>query len=187
MRVIAGTAKGRRLKTLKGVHQRPTTNRVKESIFAMLGEQIHEADVLDLFAGTGNLGIEALSRGARTVLFIDNSVQAREIIEENLHLTQFIDKAEIWLSDCYSALKQLQTKGRGFDLVFADPPYGRGFGRPTLLGLDKYGLLKSEGLFILEHPSDEDIHCPLRSMHKVVEKIFGQTQIQFYQCIQMKE
>jgi 16S rRNA (guanine966-N2)-methyltransferase len=110
VRVIAGTVRGRRLKTLKGLSQRPTTDRVKESVFAMLGGDVLEADVLDLFAGTGSLGIEALSRGARHALFVDTSLQAKEIIDENLHLTNLRDRADIWVSDSCQALKRLQKK-----------------------------------------------------------------------------
>ena len=187
MRIIAGIAKGRRLKTLKGLNERPTTDRVKESIFAVLGQRVLEADVLDLFAGTGNLGIEALSRGARSVLFIDKSARASRVIDENLHLTQFHDKAEVWVCDSYTGLRRLRSKGRIFDLIFADPPYGRGFGVRTILCLDTSAVLKPEGVVVLEHPPDENLNCTLNSIEVIGNKTFGQTHIHFYQCAYKKE
>ena len=187
MRVIAGIAKGRRLVTLKGTSKRPTSDRVKESIFSVLGERIPGTDVVDLFAGTGNLGIEALSRGARSALFVDNSIQARERIEKNLHLTQFRDRADIWRCDCYAALRRLHAEHTVFDLIFADPPYGRGIGLRTLRHLDRHNVLKPDGAFVLEHPSDEDLNYPLDSLEVFSKKTFGHTRVHFYRCIQAKE
>jgi len=181
MRIIAGTAKGRRLKTLHGADKRPTTDRVKESIFAVLGEHILEADVMDLFAGTGNLGIEALSRGARAALFLDSDAQAVRTIKENLRLTQLEDRAEMWRCDAVAALQRLRTERRSFDLVFADPPYGRGYGERTLRCLDRSTILREEGVFVLEHSTNEEVAVSCAHMKMVSEKRFGQTAVHFFQ------
>lgn len=180
MRIISGTAKGRKLKTLKGLDKRPTTDRVKESIFGKLGTKIVGAEALDLFAGTGNLGIEALSRGAKTVLFIDHDTDAKRVIEENLALTHLTDRAEIWRSDVFRALNHFKAEGRTFDVVFADPPYGQGYGEQTLLALERSGVLRDGGLFILEHHSSEKAGSPLKGYYEAAEKTFGQSVVHFF-------
>ncbi|UCE18239.1 MAG: 16S rRNA (guanine(966)-N(2))-methyltransferase RsmD [Gemmatimonadota bacterium] len=187
MRVITGKAKGLRLKTLKGSNKRPTTDRVKESIFSVIGEKVYEADVLDLFAGTGNLGIEALSRGARTALFIDNDHRATRIIEENLELTRFRSKSEIWTSDVFTALLRLRTVSRAFDVIFADPPYEKGFGTKTLVLLEENGLLNTGGICILEHPIREEIRIASNRMKLMTHKLYGQTAVHFFQDIDTEE
>jgi 16S rRNA (guanine(966)-N(2))-methyltransferase RsmD len=187
MRVITGTARGRRLKTLKGLSQRPTADRVRESVFSMLGGQVIEADVLDLFAGTGSLGIEALSRGARSALFVDTSLQAKAIIDENLSLTNLRDRAEIWVSDSCQAVKRLQRKGRRFHVIFADPPYGLGLGSRTLHCLGSCDVLNPGGIFILEHGPHEDLEGRAHSLEAVVEKTYGQTRVHVFQWICHKE
>ena len=187
MRIISGTAKGRRLKTLKGLDRRPTTDKVKESIFSVLGEKIVGADALDLFAGTGNLGIEALSRGARTVLFVDNDIESTQIIEENLELMHLTDKAEVWRSNVFDAFQPFEISGRVFDIIFADPPYGKGYGAQTLLALERSGILGNDGIFILEHHVSEKVGHFYHHLEMVSEKRFGQTAIHFFRQKATKE
>ena len=187
MRVITGTAKGRKLRVLKGLDKRPTTDRVKESIFSVIGEKVCDADILDLFAGTGNLGIEALSRGARTALFIDNDAQATKTIEENLELTHFLNQSEIWTCDVFGALRRLHTISREFDVIFADPPYEKGFGGKTYIILEEKSLLKLQGIFILEHSISEEIPTDSDHMKLMTQKLYGQTAVHFFQNINKKE
>ena len=123
MRVIAGEAKGRRLVAPKGYDIRPTADRVKESIYNILGTAPQGALVLDLFAGSGNLGIEALSRGASKAYFIDSKRQAIELIRKNLEVTGLAERAEIIQSEAERIIPRLSEMGAAFDLIFLDPPY----------------------------------------------------------------
>ena len=187
MRIIAGSAKGRRLKTLKGLDKRPTADRVKETIFAVLGKKIQGAEALDLYAGTGNLGIEALSRDAGAVLFVDNDAGAKKIIEENLRVTLLQDRAQIWRCDVFRALRRCRASGRMFDVIFADPPYGKGFGIQTFLALGECGILKQGGIFILEHQISEEVGADSNQLKVFSEKLYGQTAVHFFQCFKTKE
>ena len=122
MRVITGTARGRRLKELQGMETRPTTDKVKESLFSIIQFDIEGRRVLDLFAGTGQLGIEALSRGAAEAVFVDRRPDAVRLVQENLALCGFTDRARVKSGDALAYLKS----GEKFDLIFLDPPYGTG-------------------------------------------------------------
>ena len=124
MRVITGSARGRRLNELKGTQTRPTTDKVKESIFNCIQFDVEDARVLDLFAGTGQLGIEALSRGAQSAVFVDRRTDAVKLIRENLALCRLSDRAQVVCGDSMGYLSSLRTK---FDIVFLDPPYAEVF------------------------------------------------------------
>ena len=121
MRVITGTAKGRKLKTLEGENVRPTIERVKEAVFSIIQFEIEGRRVLDLFAGSGQLGIEALSRSAASAVFIDADKAAVAVVKENLEVSKLADKATVMQTD---ALAFLQTSNLTFDIAFLDPPYG---------------------------------------------------------------
>ncbi|MBQ6569789.1 MAG: 16S rRNA (guanine(966)-N(2))-methyltransferase RsmD [Clostridia bacterium] len=120
MRVITGTARGRRLITLEGLDVRPTTDKVKEGIFSAIQFDIDGRKILDLFAGSGQLGIEALSRGAQKCVFVDSSSKALNVINRNLQTTGLADKAEVYASDALGYLSRCRDT---FDIVFLDPPY----------------------------------------------------------------
>ena len=137
MRVIAGTAKGTRLgRVPAGV--RPVSDRVREGLFSSIGQRVEGARVLDLYAGTGAVGIEALSRGAEHATFVDSSPSAVAAVRENLRLTSFEERGSVQRSDVLRFLERLRDRDRGFDLVFLDPPYAAGPSEvePALLGLD---------------------------------------------------
>ena len=123
MRVIAGSAKGRRLFAPKGTETRPTSDRVKESLFNILGERVIGGAVLDLYAGSGALGIEALSRGAARAVFVDAEKAAIETIRRNVEGAGFSDRATIRRASAKTALRDLTADGERFDLIFLDPPY----------------------------------------------------------------
>ncbi len=129
MRVITGDARGRRLQTLEGEEVRPTTDKVKEAMFSVIQFEIPGASVLDLFAGSGQLGIEALSRGASSAVFLDSNPKAISVIEENLQHTGLRDRAVVLRQDSLTYLKLCRQK---FDLSFLDPPYHRGLLQETL-------------------------------------------------------
>ena len=137
MRIISGTLKGRRLATPKGDTLRPTSDRVKESMFNILGKKVEGKVVLDLFAGSGNLGIEALSRGARKVIFVEKSGEAFRLIQRNLLACKMEDRSEILLKDVNQAIHRLGEKEESFDLILMDPPYEKGLVQETLKKLKK--------------------------------------------------
>ncbi|MFA5658520.1 MAG: 16S rRNA (guanine(966)-N(2))-methyltransferase RsmD [Oscillospiraceae bacterium] len=146
MRVISGVVRGKKLKALEGLDTRPTSDRVKEAIFSIIQFDLPEASVLDLFGGSGQLGIEALSRGAKKVTFVDSSKAACDIITENLKLTGFLDMAKVVNISSDDFLKS--TKG-GFDIVFLDPPYKKAIIESTLPLLGRS--MNIGGIIICEH------------------------------------
>jgi 16S rRNA (guanine966-N2)-methyltransferase len=161
MRIISGSAKGRRLFTLAGQAVRPTADRVKESIFNILGPSVAGGAVLDLFAGTGNLGIEALSRGARSALFVDGSAPSIAIIRRNLALCAMTARAEVLQGDVLRAIALLRRRRRTFDLLFADPPYEQGLVERTLKALGVHDIGHGDTLVVIEHTRREPLPNPL--------------------------
>src|SRR5512145_2444605 len=132
MRVIGGNARGRRLKVPKGRALRPTAARVKEALFNILPRDLSGLRLLDLFAGTGNLTIEALSRGADEAIMVDDSAQSGRAIRENLRRLGLTDRVRLWSMPVERALRQLERRHEAFDLIFADPPYGQRLVERTL-------------------------------------------------------
>ena len=151
MRVITGTARGRRLKELQGMETRPTTDKVKESLFSIIQFDIEGRRVLDLFAGTGQLGIEALSRGAAEAVFVDRRPDAVRLVQENLALCGFTDRARVKSGDALAYLKS----GEKFDLIFLDPPYETELLETAIAHIARHDLLNVHGMMIAEHPADK--------------------------------
>ena len=152
MRVITGSARGRRLKELEGMETRPTTDRVKEGLFSALQFDIEGRRVLDLFAGTGQLGIECLSRGAVSAVFVDRRADAVKLIRENLKVTELTDRAKVISGDSMEYLKGLREK---FDLIFLDPPYEAGLLEPAIAQIAKFDILAPHGIIVAEHPVEK--------------------------------
>lgn len=153
MRVITGTARGCRLQEPKGQDTRPTTDKVKEGIFSAIQFEIEGRRVLDLFAGTGQLGIEALSRGAKSAVFIDNRSEAAALVRENLKRTRLGESAEVL---CTDALRYLRESGRQFDIVFLDPPYGGKQLQEAFAAVMAFDILAVCGIVIAEYPNGEE-------------------------------
>ena len=153
MRVITGSAKGVRLKTPQGLETRPTADRVKEALFSVIQFELPGSRVLDLFAGTGQLGIEALSRGAGSAVFVDNRKDAAALIKENLKKTKLEDKAKVVLADFDAFLLQNREQ---FDFIFLDPPYGKGLERDVLGYLQNSSLMTADTTIILEASLNEE-------------------------------
>lgn len=149
MRVIAGTAKRLQLKTLEGLDTRPTTDRIKETLFNMIDPWIADCDFLDLFAGSGGIGIEALSRGAREAAFVEKNPKAMAIIKENLKHTRFEMNALTYQMDVCAALVRLDGR-KQFDYIFMDPPYNCLLERKVLEEVSRMNLLKENGMIIVE-------------------------------------
>lgn len=153
MRVITGTARGRRLKELEGMETRPTTGKVKESLFSIIQFDIEGRRVLDLFAGTGQLGIEALSRGAREAVFIDRRADAVKLIRENLQICNLSDRAYVKNSDSMAYLKS----GEKFDLIFLDPPYASGLLEQALEQIAMFDICREHGIIVAESAADKEL------------------------------
>ena len=149
MRVIAGTAKRLQLKTVDGFDTRPTTDRIKETLFNMISEYLADSSFLDLFSGSGAIGIEALSRGAACACFVEQSKKAMDCVRENLAYTKLADKASLYEMDVIGALKILESK-QTFDYIFMDPPYNQLLEKKALQYLSTSNLLSEDGIVIVE-------------------------------------
>lgn len=152
MRVITGTARGRRLVTLEGNDVRPTTDKVKEALFSILQFELEGRQVLDLFAGSGQLGIEALSRGAAQCVFVDKSKAAIAVVRQNLETTQLSSQAHVLQTDSLTFLKGC---GKRFDLAFLDPPYGTGLLQKALALIPD--VMRPGGIIVCEAPLEETL------------------------------
>ena len=150
MRVISGTARGKKLHSLEGLETRPTLDRVKEAVFNILQYNLKNASVLDLFSGSGALAIEALSRGAKEAVACDNSYKAIQIINKNLEETKLIDKAKVINKNYLDAIKYLHKNKQNFDIVFLDPPYKTNYAINSIENIINLNLLKDEGIIIVE-------------------------------------
>ena len=150
MRVISGTARGRKLISLEGKNTRPTLDRVKEALFSIIQFDINDKNVLDLFAGSGAIGIEAISRGAKKATFCDNSIEAVRIIETNVKNTRCTDKADILNKDYIEALEYLANKNEKFDIIYLDPPYRTNYISIAIDKIFELDLLSKDGIIILE-------------------------------------
>ena len=152
MRVITGTARGRRLKELEGMETRPTTGKVKESLFSIIQFDIEGRRVLDLFAGTGQLGIEALSRGAAEAVFVDKRADAVKLVRDNLELCGLLDRARVRSGDSLAYLRS----GEKFDLIFLDPPYGTGMLEKAMEIITEIDIVSENGIIVCENGSSAD-------------------------------
>ena len=178
MRIITGSARGTRLKSPAGDGTRPTADRTREALFSMLGSRVVDARVLDLFAGTGALALEALSRGAASAVLVDRTTHA--ILAENAARTKLAGRAEIRRGDVYAAAAELAREGRTFDLIFADPPYACGDNVRVLAAVDAGALLAAGGLFVLEQGADEPLITQSGRLSLMRERCYGAARICFY-------
>ena len=150
MRVIAGKARRLNLRTPQGYDTRPTTDKVKETLFNILNPYLADSDFLDLFSGSGAIGIEALSRGAKYVAFVENDRAALECIKSNLKYTRLDSQAEIYPIGVLESIKALELKGRVFDVVFMDPPYNSNFERDVLIALQDSSIIYCDTIIVVE-------------------------------------
>ncbi len=180
MRIITGTAKGTKLLTPKGLNVRPTADRVKESVFNIIGGFVIDISVLDLFAGTGNLGLEAISRGAKSVVFVDNDETSVKIIKRNIELTKFSEQATVKKMDAIKIIEKFYNQGQTFDLIFCDPPYNCGLYPAVLQKLSIYNLLTPNGCLVIEHSKHEEVDCP-ENMDVFRVQRYGETIVKFIQ------
>jgi 16S rRNA (guanine966-N2)-methyltransferase len=181
MRVTGGQARGRHLASLKGLEIRPSSDLVRQAIFNLIGQDIFGISVLDLFAGTGSLGIEALSRGAVGALFVDNSIQAIKLINKNLEKCGYEALGSIMKKDLSRGMPRNHTfiKKR-FGLVFMDPPYGKSFIPPLLKELTELNVLASSSKVVTESSQIDTLPEVIGELQLVKRKIYGETNINIY-------
>ncbi|HKY08873.1 MAG TPA: 16S rRNA (guanine(966)-N(2))-methyltransferase RsmD [Candidatus Binatia bacterium] len=183
MRVIGGAAKGRRLLAPKGQAVRPTADRVKESLFNILPRDLSGMTVLDLFAGTGNLSIEALSHGAAHAVLVDSSARSAAAIKENLRRLGFAANSEVWLAPAARSLRRLARRQTRFDLIFLDPPYDSGLAPRTLAIIAQCNVLRESGTVVVEHSVREPLHQRCGSLELHDQRRYGDTLLSFYKPI----
>ena len=150
MRVIAGSARSLKLVTIDSMDTRPTTDRIKETLFNMLSNDIPGCRFLDVFSGSGAIGIEALSRGAAMAVFVENSRKAVECINKNLAFTKLADRAQVLSADAVQAVGMLERQGQAFDVIFMDPPYNHALEREVLYALAATELVGEDTLIVVE-------------------------------------
>jgi 16S rRNA (guanine(966)-N(2))-methyltransferase RsmD len=179
MRIISGTSRGRKLATPKGRSLRPTSDRVKESIFNILREETEGGIVLDLFAGTGNLGIEALSRGATKVTFVEKARHALGLIQRNLAQFGLEERSEVLPIDATRAIGILKQRGKTFDLIFMDPPYEKGLIEKTLVKLSSHQIYHRGSILVIEHHRRELLPSVAHGWNLIRQRQIGETVISF--------
>jgi len=177
MRVISGIARGTVLKTPDGLKTRPTADRVKEAMFSIIQFDLPGAKVLDLFGGTGQLGIEALSRGAEHAVFVDESVSACDLIRHNLKRTGFEGKAKVIISDYCTFLNKCSES---FGIILLDPPYGEAFLENSLKIISEIDILQSGGIIVAERPLGKDILREIPGMLCSKDYKYGKTLLTIY-------
>ncbi len=175
MRVITGVARGRRLQTLEGNDVRPTTDKVKEAVFSSIQFDIEGRRILDLFAGSGQLGIEALSRGAQNATFVDLNPEAINVIKANLKATGFESQSKVTRADCFSFIASARDT---FDIVFLDPPYREGLLEKTLTAVTN--IMSDYGIIICERPSDMVLPETVGGFNDKKQLKFGKILVSIY-------
>jgi len=188
MRVIAGIVRGSRLISPQGLTTRPTGDRMKEDLFNILTPLVRDALVLDMYCGSGAIGIEALSRGAKNAVFIDISQEAITAVEANLIKTRFKDKSEILHMPVGQALEKLQGQGRVFDIIFMDPPYGDETLNISLTHIAQGNFLTETGIIVAECPVDTELPKLDETFGLAIyrQKKYKQMQFVFYNTIRKK-
>jgi len=180
MRVIAGEAKGRRLKAPRGRALRPTADRVKEALFNILPHDLSGYRVLDLFAGAGSLSAEALSRGAAEATLVDASHRAGKAIRENLQTLGLSRRSKVWAAPVLRSIRLLARRGETFDLIFLDPPYEKDWVGKTLKAIAQEGLLREEGVLVAEHSAREKVEERYGPLGLRDQRRYGSTLLSFF-------
>lgn len=179
MKIISGTLKGRNIEGYNIEGTRPTMDRVKESLFGMIQDYIKDSTVLDLFAGSGNLGVEAISNGAKIAYFIDNNPEVIKVLNKNIANLDIQTKSRVILSDWKKALNTFATQNIKFDLIFIDPPYAYDVYEKILNKVSTLNLLSDNGLIIMEH---SNLHLPTtyENLTLYKERNYGNKSINIY-------
>ncbi|MGE0085349.1 MAG: 16S rRNA (guanine(966)-N(2))-methyltransferase RsmD [Desulfococcaceae bacterium] len=177
MRIIAGEFRGRKLLSVRGMKTRPTSDRIRENIFNILSDAVQDAVVLDLFAGTGAMGIEALSRGARYALFIEQNRDALAAVSQNIRNCSLENRARIMRWDIVKNLSCIRNLPNPFTLVFMDPPYDKNMVKPALQNLIQSGSLSAGAVIVAEHSVTETVHT--QELEITDQRKYGKTAVSF--------
>jgi 16S rRNA (guanine966-N2)-methyltransferase len=181
LRVISGLRKGHKLKVPKGMSVRPTEDRTKESLFNILGHIDEDSVVLDAFGGSGSIGIEFLSRGAKTCYFVDNSIESINIINENLEHTKFLSQSIVIKSDILSTVKKFGVKRLVFNYIYLDPPFRQnGLIEKLLEVINRESILANDGIIIIEHEKELDLEDNFSGFLKSDFRRYGSKSLSFY-------
>ena len=180
MRVITGKARGIQLKTPEGLQTRPTADRVKEALFSIINFDIPGAKVLDLFGGTGQLGIEALSRGAERAVFVDAREDACKLIRENLKRTKLEQDAKVIRADYLDYLKRCTEK---FNIILLDPPYAEVFLENALKRITEIDILQSNGIIVTERPLEKELPWEFEGYTRSKDYKYGKTLLTIYRKV----
>ncbi len=187
MRVIAGSAKKRRLKSPGKLPVRPTADRVKEALFNILGERVPGSFFADLYAGTGGVGIEALSRGARKALFVEKNIALIRLLKENIQLAGLSGGAQVVHSPVETVIPKIARCGEKFDIIFADPPYRQGLAEETLNILARYRVWRKNALIVIETWAKDEIPDQAGTIGLWRREKYGDTTLNFYQAGQEED
>ena len=179
MRIITGKSRGLKLAAPAGLDVRPTADRVKEALFNILNPRILGSKVVDIFSGSGNLGLEAWSRGAAEVVCVDNSASSLKYIRQNIEKAKAADQVKIYPSEALKSIEEFSRKDCLFDIVFCDPPYDRGWGELILNQIKKYNILEKNGILVLEHSKNEEFLIP-EGLFLLRSEKYGETKIAFF-------
>ena len=180
MRIIAGEAKNRIIKTRKGFDTRPTLESVKESLFSIITPYIEGSVFLDLFSGSGSISLEAISRGAKRAVMIEKDGEALKYIIKNIDNLAFSDRCRAYKNDVIRAIEILGRKNEKFDIIFMDPPYQDNVTKKVLKAIDKANILVEDGLIICEHHLLEDLEDNIASFRKTDERKYNKKILTFY-------
>lgn len=175
MRVIAGALKGRNIKAVPGTSTRPTTDKVKEAIFNVIGPFFDKGLGLDLFAGSGSLGIEALSRGLERVIFVDRHPKAVEVIKENLKTCSLEAETEVYRNEAGRALKAVQKRELSFTVIFLDPPYQKIKLKPIIEQIAQADLVEEGGYLVTEHAAEEGLMDTIMNFERIKHEEYNKT------------
>lgn len=180
MRIIAGESKGRTLEAVKGRKTRPTSDKVKESLFSIIQNRIEGSLILDLFGGTGALGLEALSRGADRAIFVDRDINAIKTIRRNCQVLGYETRSEVYRNDALSSLTGLAKGGILFDIIFMDPPYDKDYEKGILSAIDDLNILHNHGIIVVEHDAKLSLPDKVAKLYCYDRRKYGGTGISFY-------
>ena len=183
MRIIAGTARSLPLKTIDGIDTRPTTDRIKETLFNMLQNEVPSANFLDLFAGSGQIGLEAISRGAKRAVFVEMDRNAIEVIKKNIKTCNFADEAEVYQDDVFARIKWFQKTGQKFDIIYLDPPFTvESIFVPVMEALDEADILAQDGCIAIRSLKEKEMPEEFKNLYKYKKKVYGISAIHFYRA-----
>ncbi|MCG6893195.1 MAG: 16S rRNA (guanine(966)-N(2))-methyltransferase RsmD [Desulfobacteraceae bacterium] len=183
LRIIGGVLRGKKLHNIKGQSIRPTADRIRESLFNILAGTLSGTHVCDLFAGTGALGIEALSRGARTVWFVEKATVATRLIQRNLKECSLLENTRVWQRDIRRSLHFLNAFPGGFDLFFMDPPYGKQLVSPTLDQLCRLDAVAQDARIVVEHDVMDAVSWNASRLALEDRRLYGKTHISFFRFV----